>query len=135
MARGVEHLFGPMADEAPFRDGLRQAIANRTALCIRFEGDTRRLRGGIIIAPEANEIVWFAVASGERGRGCGALLLSRALEHLDRTQEVYVQTFDDSVPEGAAARRLYGRFGFVDYKRAHVNSAGVTTVIMRLSAS
>lgn len=123
-----------MADEIPFRDGLRRSIAGRTALCIRSDEDTRRLRGGVIVSPRTNKIAWLVVASDERKQGCGALLLSRAVDRLDGTKDVFVQTFDESVSEGAAARRLYGRFGFVDHKKAGINSAGVATVMLRLPA-
>ncbi len=62
LAREVESLFGPMADEAGFQDALRQAISEKTAFCIRSFPDEkdRSLKGGVVISKESNEIVWLA---------------------------------------------------------------------------
>ncbi len=37
LVKEVEYLFGPMADEVSFQDGLQQAILQKTAFCIRSE--------------------------------------------------------------------------------------------------
>lgn len=133
LAREVEPLFGPMADEEPFRQALRQAIARGDALCIRPEekGDAPALMGGVVVSKESNEIAWLAVSGGYRGRGCGRRLLQAAIDKLDPERDMVVQTFDASVPEGKAARKLYHDFGFADCGDGGLNPAGLATVIMK----
>ena len=134
LAREVEHLFGPMADEISFQDALRQSILKNTAFCVRSEANEtqQELKGGIIVSKETNEIAWFAVSKKYRGIGCGKELLNYAITKLERQNEIYVQTFDKSVVEGKVARRLYLNLGFTDYKPGGLNPAGINTVIMKL---
>jgi len=137
VAREVEPLFGLMADETVFQEALRQAISQKDAFCIRTtpNGHSRTLKGGIVISKAANEIAWLAVSQKYRNMGCGLRLLTFAVNELNPREDIFVQTFDESVFEGRAARRLYSDFGFADYQNGGLNPAGVPTVIMRLSAS
>jgi len=137
LAREVEHLFGPMADEAPFQDALRQAISQKTAFCIRadLDGKDRALKGGIVISQESNEIAWLAVSERYRRKGLGRELLKFAISKLNHHESIFVQTFDESSFEGKAARKLYVDFGFIDNKNGGLNPAGVPTVIMQLAKS
>lgn len=137
LAREVEHLFGPMADDASFQKALRQAIAQKTAFCIRanLEESDHALKGGIVISKESNEIAWLVVSDRHRGKGYGRKLLKFAVDKLNHQESIFVQTFDESNSEGKAARKLYSDFGFVDYKDGGLNPAGIPTVIMRLAKS
>ncbi len=123
-----------MADILDFQNALRNAILNKTAFCIHsHSGDTiESLKGGIIISRESNEIVWLAVSKQFRGMGLGRKLLEFAIEKLDRQTSIFVQTFDNSITEGKAARKLYMDFGFTDFKDGGLNPAGIPTVIMKL---
>lgn len=129
LAREVEPLFGPMADDASFQAALKQAIKDENAFCLRLETDAP-LAGGVVISPDTNEIEWLAVSGAHRGRGLGAALLEKALARLNPEKNIVVQTFDGSVPEGHAARALYARFGFVHREDGGDNPAGLPTVIM-----
>ncbi len=134
LAREVEPLFGPMVDDAAFREGLKRAIEEKIAWCVE-EPDERghtAFRGGIVVSKEANEILWLAVSRKTRGCGMGAALLSEAIGRLDRSRPIAVTTFDDTIPEGLPARRLYRRFGFADSAAAGLNPAGIPTVTMIL---
>ena len=135
LAREVEHVFGPMAGDASCQKALRQAISDKTAFCIRSEmnGKDRILMGGIVISKESNAIAWFAVSDRCRRKGYGRELLKVAISHLNQQKDIFVQTFDESVLEGEAARKLYFDFGFTDYKKGESNPAGVPTVIMQLA--
>lgn len=137
LAREVEPLFGPMADETAFHDGLKQAISQKTAFCIRSNSEEKNpsLKGGIVISKESNEIVWLAVSKHSRKMGYGRELLQFAIHHLNPQEDIFVQTFHESIAEGAAARKLYLDAGFTDYKDGGFNPAGIPTVIMRLSKS
>jgi GNAT superfamily N-acetyltransferase len=137
LAREVEPLFGPMADEVAFQKALRQAIFTNTAFCIRPAPDERdkTLKGGIVISKESNEIAWFAVSRQYRRMGYGRQLLKFAIDKMSRREIIFVQTFDESVSEGKAARKLYLDFGFTDLKDGGLNPAGVPTVIMQLTGA
>lgn len=132
LAREVEHLFGPMAEEADFHIALQQAIINQQAFCIRTL-DSSALKGGVIISPDTNELLWLAVSAPYRSTGFGQSLLAHALNRLDSRQPIRVQTFDSSVPEGAPARHLYHMAGFRDARSGGNNPAGIPTVIMELA--
>ena len=132
LAREVEHLFGPMAEEESFRNALKSAISDGLVYCARDNaGDTPAL-GGIVISKAANEILWFAVSVRHQNRGYGRALLDVAVARLDSRRDIRVQTFDASVSDGIPARRLYTDSGFSDHEDGGPNPAGIPTVIMRL---
>lgn len=137
LAREVETLFGPMAEEPAFQQALRDAVTSGSAFCTDGSQDAGApiLQGGIVISTEANEIVWLAVSGNSRGRGMGRALVAFALDRLSADKPVIVQTFADSVPEGVAARRLYAAFGFADHQEAGPNPAGIPTVLMKRPAT
>ena len=122
LAREVENLFGPMAEEPEFKAALENAIATGTAFSC-CAPDSGTLLGGIVIDPELNEIAWLAVTSAARGQGVGKALLNCALERLDPTRPVTVQTFAASCKAGLPARRLYQNCGFTDHAPADPNPA------------
>jgi len=136
LAREVEHLFGPMADQEDFRRGLRQALSGMIAFCLDGEADLagRGLAGGVLIWPPENEIAWLAVTAGGRGQGWGGLLLDHALSRLDDARAVMVRTFGPEVAEGLPARQLYLSRGFKDVKACGPNPAGIDTVLMERPA-
>jgi predicted N-acetyltransferase YhbS len=133
LAREVEPLFGPMGDEVPFQEAIKQAIVQKTAFCMCSDPDDKKtgLKGGIVISQELNEILWLAVSEQYRGKGYGRGLLEFAISKLNHGKRILVQTFDASSPEGRAARKLYLDFGFTDYKDGGLNPAGIPTVIMQ----
>ncbi len=137
LAREVEPLFGPMADEIDFQESLRQAISLNTAFCIYSEPNVhnRKLTGGVVISKETNEIAWLAVSQRYRRKGYGRKLIEFAISNLNPKENIFVQTFDKSVSEGKSARNLYLDFGFTDIKNAGLNPAGIPTIIMQLEES
>jgi len=137
LAREVEPLFGSMADEVGFQEALRQAISENTAFCIRSDPNKKdgSLKGGIVISKESNEIAWLAVSQQYRRMGYGHKLIEFAIRELNQHENIFVQTFDESVPEGKSARKLYFEFGFTDLKDGGQNPAGVATVIMQLTGA
>ncbi len=132
LAREVEPLFGPMVEDPGFREGLRRALADRNALCVRRTGCEagRNIQGGIVVSPKDNEVLWFAVAEASRSQGVGKVLLDSAIQRLDPERPMIVTTFDRSVEAGLPARRLYRRHGFEDDRPGGLNPAGIPTVVM-----
>jgi len=135
LSREVEPLFGPMADESGFQDALKQAISLNTACCIRTESDgtNKKLIGGIVVSKDSNEIVWLAVSQRYQRNGYGRKLIEFAIKKLNTKEKINVQTFNESVPEGKFARKLYMELGFKDIKDGGLNPAGIPTVIMQLN--
>ena len=134
LAEEVEPLFGPMVKDPGFGEGLKQAIREKRALCVsdmKAKGKCA-FHGGIVIARETNEILWFAVAQASRAKGIGATLVSAAIRHLDQSKPISVTTFDRTIEAGLPARRLYQSFGFIDGVPAGMNPAGIPTITMTL---
>lgn len=131
LAREVEPLFGPMADEEPFKEALIKALDEGNAFCIKESASGNSpIYGGVVIAPAGNEIAWLAVSTSCRRQGAGTMLLTYAVERLDCTSPVKVVTFADAVLEGLPARKLYWKFGFRDREPAGKNPAGFPVVLM-----
>jgi GNAT superfamily N-acetyltransferase len=137
LAKEVEPLFGPMVDDASFRDGLKSAMLEQNAFCVSgAAGDGGEIfLGGVVISREANEILWLAVCRENRRQGTGKALLAEAIAGMDRDRPVTVTTFDRTVEAGLPARKLYLSFGFHDDAPAGLNPAGIPTVSMVLAAS
>lgn len=127
LAREVEPLFGPMADDPAFHGGMVQAMSMGRALCVKKCG---RLAGGLVLCPDTREILWFAVSKDCQGKGVGRILLDKALRILGPEKEMSVTTFDKNVKEGVAARSLYESLGFRDRSPAGLNPAGIPIVMM-----
>ncbi|MBN2092972.1 GNAT family N-acetyltransferase [candidate division KSB1 bacterium] len=136
LSREVELLFGPMANEPTFQAGLKKAILEKTVYCIRpvSDGETQHLIGAIIISREQNEIAWLVVSEKYKRRGYGKQLLEFAMHQLNRSKDIFVQTFDKTVSAGKTARKLYTALGFIDDEAGGLNPAGIPTVIMKLPA-
>lgn len=127
LAKEVEPLFGPMAEEKSFQTALRDLIEQKQAFCIK---ENAEFCGAIAISKTDNEILWLAVSQKYKGKGYGRLLLEFAMNELDDSKEITVQTFAKGIEVGEQARKLYQSLGFVDLKQSEKNPAGYPTVIM-----
>lgn len=128
LAKEVEHLFGPMTTSEEFQNGIREVIKEENSYGI--ENQNGDLVGIIAIDRQNSEILWLAVGKDHRGNNIGDKLVKKAIEELKMNEEIYVQTFAESVEEGRGARIIYERNGFVDLKNAGKNPANIETVIM-----
>lgn len=131
LAREVEPLFGEMVGNEGFANAIKDCIANESAFCI--VNTDSEIEGIIAINKALNEIAWLAVREKCRGNGYGYQLLETAIDNLDNRKPIYVQTFSPHVKAGEAARKIYMKFGFRDFKDGGKNPAGIDTVIMKLS--
>ena len=117
LAAEVEHLFGPMVSDEHFHGALRAGFSRGTAWCIRVDDGPpgTALVGGMLFAkrPPGYEIAWLAVASAHRRFGAGIALVRHAQSLTPAGGELTVVTFGADVVEGAPARRLYERAGFI----------------------
>ncbi|MFZ5427040.1 MAG: GNAT family N-acetyltransferase [Thermodesulfobacteriota bacterium] len=134
LAREVEPLFGPMADESGFQEALKEALAGG-AVFVAAGGDASApLRGAVVIDRCANCIAWLAVSRKHRGKGLGAMLLRHAIRSLDPERAIRVTTFAGRTGEAAPARNLYESNGFVETEPGGLNPAGIDTVVMEYKA-
>jgi GNAT superfamily N-acetyltransferase len=129
LAREVEPLFGEMVDNENFINGIKDCISNSSAFCV--VNTNNDIEGVIAINKAFNEVSWLAVREKCRGKGYGYQLLETAIDSLDNRKPIYVQTFSPDVKAGEAARKIYMKFGFKDYKDGGKNPAGIDTVIMK----
>ena len=127
LAKEVEPLFGPMSEDVKFQKALKSIIKTKQAFCIKENG---RINAGIAISKEKNEIIWFAVSQNDRGKGYGKLMLQHAIDELDISKNITVQTFAKGTAEGNPARRLYESFNFIDLEPKENTQTGYPTVIM-----
>ena len=89
--------------------------------------------GFICFSRTDNSITWFAVSEKYRGEGVGDRLLKTAILQLDTTKDITVCTFTADDPQGAAARTLYKKYGFIIESPAEHN--GLPRVEMKRPAS
>ena len=92
-----------------YRGNLRKAIAERRALCAK---DARGLLGVLVLSDQHNGIGFLAVHPEARGRGVASALVRMMLVVLLYNQYIFVTTYREDVPLGAAPRALYKRLGF-----------------------
>lgn len=133
LAKEVEPIFGEMVNNENFINGIKDCIANSSAFCVVNANND--IEGIIAINKVLNEVSWLAVREKCRGKGYGYQLLETALNSLDNRKPIYVQTFSPNVKAGEAARKIYMKFGFKDYKDGGKNPAGIDTVIMKFENS
>ncbi len=129
LAGEVEPLFGEMVGKEDFINGIKDFISSSSAFCV--VNTDNEVEGIIAINKALNEIAWLAVGEKCRGKGYGYQLLERAIDSLDNSKPIYVQTFSPGVKVGEAARKIYMKFGFKDDKDGGKNPAGIDTVIMK----
>jgi GNAT superfamily N-acetyltransferase len=107
LADEVEDLFGPMPD---IEEHLRRGIARGTAVVVV---DGPAVAGAALLSreDEPHAIHWLSVRFTQRRTGVAHLLMEEILRRWP-IGDVEVTTFGLDVGGGAAARRLYARFGF-----------------------
>jgi len=116
LAAEVSPLFGHPADmgaDEAFITYARSKIQKYEALTAADYMSGANL-GFIGFSRAHNRISWFAVAERHRRKGAGGRLLKTALRQLDTNSSITVQTFTRDCAEGAPARALYEKHGFVE---------------------
>lgn len=128
LAKEVEPIFGPMIGQDDFHTALKAIISSQHAYCARDESG--KPLGIVAVSPVENQILWLAVFAASKRQGIGKKLLDYAMNQLNESAPIRVQTFSDSVPAGASARKLYLAAGFLDNIGGGLNPAGLPTVFM-----
>jgi len=118
LATEVSEIFQHPADMgAEFRNGGHgKGTVNRYEMLTAVDYASGTNMGFICFSRANNEITWFAVSEHYRGKGAGDRLLKTALRQLDTSKDVTVITFPEDSEQGAAARKLYQKYGFTEEK-------------------
>lgn len=85
-------------------------MKQKRAICVK---DENKIVGVLLFSSKYNMICCLAVSADCRKQGIGSLLLSCALENLDRTHSITVSTFRAEDEKGIAPRALYKKYGFI----------------------
>ena len=100
-----------------YRGNLRKAIAERRVL-FRLPAWWNDfiaglvLLGVLVLSDQHNGIGFLAVHPEARGRGVASALVRMMLDVLPADQDIFVTTYREDDPLGAAPRALYKRLGF-----------------------
>lgn len=70
--------------------------------------------GVLLYSRKHNMICCLAVDSDYRKQGIESALLEKAIDKLDRRQDITVSTFRENDVKGTAARKLYKKYGFIE---------------------
>ncbi len=84
---------------------------DKRALCVKVNDI---IVGVLLFSKKYNMICCLAVDSEYRKQGIASALLEKALDELDRSNDIIVSTFRDDDVKGTAPRRLYKKYGFVE---------------------
>lgn len=115
LAKNVAHIFGNinMPTDIDFHEYMDGKLSKYEAL-IAVNRVTNECLGIIGFSRTYNRITWFGVFDKHRGKGIGFKLLKCALNQLDCSKEITVETYCDDYILGAPARHVYHKLGFVD---------------------
>lgn len=84
-------------------------IRKRQAVCVKVDGE---IVGILLFSRGHNMICCLGVSPEHRRCGIASILLTEALDNLDRSKDITVSTFREEDEKGSAPRALYKKFGF-----------------------
>lgn len=115
LAKNVAHIFGNlnMPTDRDFHEYMDGKLSKYEAL-IAVDRMTKDCLGIIGFSRTYNRITWFGVFEKHRRKGIGSKILKCALNQLDSSKEITVETYRDDYELGAPARNAYHKNGFVD---------------------
>ena len=115
VAKDVAEIFGnPTMDNDPeFIDYAQRKIKQKEAL-IAVDDKDNEFFGFIGFSKHFNRITWFGVLEKYRNKGVGSKLLEKALNELDKTKEITVETYRENYIPGQPARYVYKKYGFME---------------------
>lgn len=115
LAKNVAHIFGNinMPNDRDFHEYMNGKLSKYEAL-IAVDRMTNECLGIIGFSRTYNRITWFGVFEKHRRKGIGSKLLKCALNQLDNSKEITVETYREDYELGIPARNVYHENGFVD---------------------
>ena len=115
VAADVAEIFGNpvMADDPEFIDYAQRKIQQREAIAA-MDDEGGECVGFIGFSRHFNRITWFGTLARSRNRGLGGQLLRAALDELDPSKDITVETYREDYLPGRPARHVYMKHGFVE---------------------
>ena len=125
LAKDVAEIFGnPTMDNDPeFIDYAQRKIKQKEAL-IAVDDKNSEFFGFIGYSKHFNRITWFGVLEKYRNKGVGSKLLEKALNELDKTKEITVETYRENYIPGQPARYVYKKYGFMEIEHNLFDNLG-----------
>jgi ribosomal protein S18 acetylase RimI-like enzyme len=113
IAEDVAQIFGNpnMANDPEFIEYAQRKISQKEAY-IAVDDFNKTFYGFIGFSKHFNRITWFGVLKEHRNKGIGSKLLEKAIEELDKTKEITVETYRKNYDPGKPARHTYEKHGF-----------------------
>lgn len=93
------------------KETVLEFMDEKQALCVKNGAE---IVGVLLFSREHNMICCLGVSPKYRKCGIATILLSKALNELDRNKDITVSTFREEDEKGVAPRALYKKFGFVE---------------------
>ncbi len=104
----------PHMDADPrFLAYAQRKLAQNNAI-MAYDEDQKKCAGFVGFSVHNNTITWLGIQSGYRKQGIGSMLLLGALERLDGTKRIALNTYPIAYLPGRAARDFYRGHGFTE---------------------
>lgn len=102
-----------LSTNADFLEYAKRKLEQNDAI-IAYDDSNEKCAGFIGFSRHNNSITWLGVKSKYRNKGIGSGLLVSALNELDRSKRITVNTYPDNYLPGQPARSLYFKHGFAE---------------------
>lgn len=136
LAEDVGEIFRApnMVNDPEFHQYMDSKLSKYEAISA-IDRMTNDCRGIIGFSKIHNRITWFGVFKEYRGKGVGSKLLNCALNQLDFSKDITVETYPADYPLGEPARKTYQKFGFVDVDKTRFDKLNNPIWKMAIKAS
>ncbi len=101
----------PGMDMAEHRKTVLDFMRRSEAVCAAESG---KIAGGLLFSAEDGALCFLAVDPNFRRRHIAEKMLRFTLGFMNPERDVFVTTYREDAPEGAAARAFYKRIGFAE---------------------
>lgn len=112
----VKDSFPGLETEEALQEHKRTVLdfmERSSAICAKDQGE---VVGTLLFSSDSNLLCFLAVDSKYRRQHIAEKMVSFMLTKMDPLKDIYVTTYRDEVPEGAAARAFYKSIGFIEGK-------------------
>ena len=120
-----------MTSDPEFSNFMVSKIVQKEAL-IAVDMISNSCLGVIACSKEDNAISWFGMYDMYSGSGIGSHLMESALDLLDRSKDITVQSYTEDFEPGASNRNLFKKFSFVDRGDSMTDDIGNPMTMMVL---
>ena len=102
-----------MGSDKSFIEYAKRKLEQDNAI-MAYDQNNDKIAGFVGFSRTNNSITWLGVKIKYQNQGIGSILLSSALNRLDKSERITVNTYPEDYLPGQPARRLYFRHGFVE---------------------